>query len=88
MKSQELLAQCSVFECYDTGSLEGQVVTGQASIDKQAKLSEPEEGTSQSALSVILRLGGVTKSVDDPAERPDETEGRAEQRVTEATDEQ
>lgn len=73
---------------YSTSSLKGQVVTSQASVDKQTKLSEPEEGTSKSALSIVLSLRGITQSVDDTAERPDKTKRRGEKRVTEATDEQ
>jgi hypothetical protein len=87
------------FECYRTScahracshgdsSLEGQVVTSQASVDEQTKLSEPEEGTSKSALSVVLGLGSVSKSVNDSSNRPHYTKGRAEQRVAEATDEE
>jgi hypothetical protein len=86
-------------ECYRTScahracshggsSLEGQVVTSQASIDEQTKLSKPEEGTSQSALSVVLGLGSVSKSVNDSSNRPHDTKGRAEQGVAEATDEE
>jgi hypothetical protein len=73
---------------YSTSSLKGQVVTSQASVDKQTKLSEPEECTSKSAFSIVLSLRGVAQSVNDTAKRPDKTKGRGEQRVTEATDEQ
>jgi len=68
--------------------LKGQVVASQASIDEQTKLSKPEESTSQSALSVVLVLSGVSNSVHDSSNRPDDTESRAEKRVTEATDKQ
>jgi len=68
--------------------LKGQVVAGQASIDKQTKLSKPEESTSQSTLSVVLVLSGISNSVNNSSNRPDDTESRAEQRVTEATDKQ
>lgn len=68
--------------------LEGQVVASQASVDKQTKLSKPEEGTSQSSLAVLLGWRGVSNSVHDSSERPDETESRAEQRVAETANEQ
>ena len=84
------LAQRSIFSSIITQSLslEGKVVTSQASIDKQTQLSKPEEGTSQSTLAIVLCLGGVTNSVNDSSKRPNDTESRAEQRVTQATDQQ
>ena len=88
MKSRELFGSMQCLKCYIPSSLEGHVVTSQASIDKQTKLSKPEESTSQSTLSILLLGRRVSKSVDDSAKRPDKTKSRAEQRVTKATDEQ
>ena len=71
-----------------TSSLKCHAVSSQASVDEQTELGEPEEGTGQSALAVLLGLGSVSNSVNDSAERPDETESRAEERVMKTTDEQ
>lgn len=71
-----------------TSSLKCHAVSSQASVDEQTELGEPEEGTGQSALAILLGLGSVSNSVNDSAERPDETESRAEERVMKTTDEQ
>lgn len=54
----------------------------------QCKLAEPEPSSSQSAFSALLILPGVTHSVDDPINKPPNTQQGAGGRVSQTRDHQ